>query len=185
MKATKAGTLPQGRVGEGPPSRGRSSGGCWWGPAGRATAAPVPRQRERQPSRVLSVSTYMPSRSFPRKSSMSEAGAGMSAQSPTRGWPAAAAALGHIACFFFMTEVHACCAGLCWSRRCSSLSSHARVCQSPPRHALSQVLHAPRCGTGGPVYPRVYAALRLPAPSPQALPLHSPPLGNPKSALCL
>ena len=127
----------------------------------------------------------MPSRSFPRKSSMSEAGAGMSAQSPTRGWPAAAAALGHIACFFFMTEVHACCAGLCWSRRCSSLSSHARVCQSPPRHALSQVLHAPRCGTGGPVYPRVYAALRLPAPSPQALPLHSPPLGNPKSALCL
>ena len=59
----------------------------WWGPAGRATAAPVPRQRERQPSCVLSVSTYVPLRSFPRKSSMSEAGAGMSAQSPTRSWP--------------------------------------------------------------------------------------------------
>lgn len=87
VKAAKSGTLPQGRVGEGPPSQGRSSGGCWWGPAGRATAAPVPRQRERQPSCVLSVSTYVPLRSFPRKSSMSEAGAGMSAQSPTRSWP--------------------------------------------------------------------------------------------------
>lgn len=92
---------------------------------GRRQRLPCPRQREHQPSRVLSVRASMLARPFPRKSSMSETGAGMGAQGPTwswpppglglstpkialqhPSWPPATATRGHIVFFFFMIEVY-------------------------------------------------------------------------------